>query len=159
MPSNKPKILHSASWWQDYHRNRAKRRARQEARASHGVHSTDGGGSGNFSTPHELQSQPTIITFLPHRDAPVYTLVQNDGSLASSSDPWAIRPPTQQNAPLLPARRAPAAPLSSIGINSHRRVPAAIAVQAEAYRRVQPSEDELLLRRLATRAQRDVKLR
>ncbi|KAJ6467407.1 hypothetical protein C8R45DRAFT_1106151 [Mycena sanguinolenta] len=136
--SPKFEILRSASYWQDFHRRRVHRdRARQE-RAKRQVVP----GSVDLIA-GAVPSQPPIITFIPNRPAPVYSLVQNDGSLVLSYDPTCIRmtpPATAGCENLLAARREP--PMSHGSLEDSRRRAARI------YPKPGPSEDEQLLSRL-----------
>ncbi|KAJ7606993.1 hypothetical protein DFH06DRAFT_1149727 [Mycena polygramma] len=153
---SRPKILHSATYWQEFHRNRAERRARQEERALRGV---GGGHDYGYALPGAQPSQPPIITFIPNRAAPLYTFVTNKGSLASSSDSLSIRPlPTTEHegdgdapVPELAARREAAPAPSEIGTQTHRRASVAIAARAQARLRAKPSDDEALVQRLQKR--------
>jgi hypothetical protein len=146
--AKKPKILHSASYWQEFHRNRAKRRARTVG-ASGGMSS-----SITYDAPGAFQAQ-SIITFIPNRAAPVYTHVQNNGSLAWSYDPLCIQsapPPNadQTRGPTLPAKYEPLPPPVQIAAQGHRRAIAERTQQLLATNK-KPSEDEQLLERLRRR--------
>ncbi|KAJ7468441.1 hypothetical protein B0H11DRAFT_2239001 [Mycena galericulata] len=86
-------VLHSASWWKDYHTNRARRRTRALA---------------NFAPDHtdglDLEPQQPVITFVPGRSAPIYSRVGPNGSLVplpSDSDSFASGPSTTTPAPLI----------------------------------------------------------
>ena len=136
--SSKPEILRSGSYWKDFHQRRAERQERRAQRqtAPGAAHLVAGA----------VPSQPPIITFIPNRDAPVYSLAQNDGTLVLSYDPNCIRstPPaarTNRGArSLLPARREPPPYAGSLE-ESRRRA-------AHKYNIQGPSEDEKLLARL-----------
>ncbi|KAJ6503456.1 hypothetical protein C8R47DRAFT_1067477 [Mycena vitilis] len=148
------KILHSGAYWQQYHRNRAERRARQEERSLRGLGSDNQYGYGLAGA---LPSQPPLITFIPNRAAPVYTFVQNNGTLAPSSDPLSIRPSpaaADHHDPVLPARRDAAPAPSQIGTATHRRESVAIAARAQSRLSAKPSADELLVQRFKRRADR-----
>ncbi|KAJ6499734.1 hypothetical protein C8R47DRAFT_1068626 [Mycena vitilis] len=145
------RILHSGAYWQQYHRNRAERRARQQERSLRGVPSDINDG---FGLPGAVPSQPPIITFVPNRPAPVYTFVQNNGTLASSYDPLSIRPSPSVgdnpdlSAALLPARREATTGPSQIGTATHRRKSVAIAARAQSRLSAKPTSDEVLVQRL-----------
>jgi hypothetical protein len=141
--TKKPRILHSGSYWQDFHQRRAERQRRA---AQYGSEGQGGSGNRHYDTSGSLQSPPLIVTFIPNRDAPLYTLVQNDGSLVTSYDALSIQPtppPTTGMAtdPALPARREAPQPYRN------RRQSAALR-RAEERLRARPTEDEILLERL-----------
>jgi hypothetical protein len=148
-------VYRSRSFWRDFHRNKKEREARMAQRAVRGVSGHD------YGALSELQQPGCIVTFVPNRDAPVYTLYQNNGSTVISSDPLSIQPlkgpPSiqplkgKENIPPLPARRAPPPPISSIGTSTHRCHCTEIVQRALARQKHQLSEDEILLRRLTER--------
>ncbi|KAJ7144885.1 hypothetical protein C8R43DRAFT_953678 [Mycena crocata] len=66
----KPQILHSGSWWKDYHENRRRQRQRRE--------------EGSAPAPTDLinfEPQQPVITFIPGRAVPVYSRVGSNGTL------------------------------------------------------------------------------
>jgi hypothetical protein len=113
--SKKPKILHSGSYWREFHRRRAERRARA---ANYGIQGEGGSRHPHYHNFDTLQSPPLIVTFIPNREAPLYTHVQNNGSLVTSYDPLSIQPTPsathgKETDPPLPARREPLPPYNS----------------------------------------------
>ncbi|KAF8137963.1 hypothetical protein K438DRAFT_1786181 [Mycena galopus ATCC 62051] len=139
--SHKPQILHSASYWKDFRLQRAESRTRLDQhaarqRAPGEAHVVSGAAF----------SQPPIITFMPNRPATVYSLAQNDGTLALSYNPNCIQstPPTANcKVKRLPARREP---LPCPGSLQETRRRAARKYQGT-------SEDEKLLARLTGRVE------
>ncbi|KAJ7074822.1 hypothetical protein B0H15DRAFT_957016 [Mycena belliarum] len=128
------KILRSRSYWADFHQARAARRAR--ANGTFHDHNSLG----------PLQAQAPIYTFVPNRVAPLVTVVQNNGTLVT-------RPMAILDVDLVepgPARAPVPAALTEIGILTHRRRAVAIADRAKMRLRQRPSDDEVLLARLAS---------
>ncbi|KAF8169323.1 hypothetical protein K438DRAFT_1983394 [Mycena galopus ATCC 62051] len=141
--SQKPEIIHSASYWKDYHRQRAKWCTQQEQRAARAMAPGD-----TLQVSSAVPSQPPIITFMPNRPAPVYSLLQNDGTLAMSYDSTCIHsspPPSNLDMKRLgvPAKCVPLPYPSSLA--ESRRHAAAKAQKSG------PSEDDKLLARLTGR--------
>ncbi|KAJ7858433.1 hypothetical protein B0H13DRAFT_2356490 [Mycena leptocephala] len=140
-----PKTLHSGCYWQEFHRRRAEREARTAQRRSRGA----AGSHNRYYEPDTLQSPPLIVTFIPNREAPLYTHVQNNRSLITSYDPLSIQPTppathARETDPPLPARCEPPPPY-----RSSRR---SVAIQrAEERLRTRPTDDEILLERLTKR--------
>ncbi|KAJ6508196.1 hypothetical protein C8R45DRAFT_1089398 [Mycena sanguinolenta] len=140
----RPEIIRSASYWKDFHQRRARIANRAQREMLPGaVHLPAGA----------IVSQPPFITFLPNRDAPVYGIVQNNGTLGRSYNPICIQPtlpPPANNARAqkkLPARRDP---LPCPGnLEKHRRR----AARKYRHRPNGPSEDEKLLQRLTRTSQ------
>ncbi|KAJ7119384.1 hypothetical protein C8R46DRAFT_1050812 [Mycena filopes] len=133
MANKKSKTLRSASYWRDFHRQRALR----AARAARGPIDPES------LTLGAVPSTQAIVTFIPNRSAPVYSLRQNDGSLVRSYDPTSIQPnPPAQEDKRLPARREKPPPLSSLSTAAKR---------ASARQGPQLSADDILLERLQPR--------
>ncbi|KAJ7448728.1 hypothetical protein FB451DRAFT_1187545 [Mycena latifolia] len=133
MPAEKPKILCSASYWHDFHRSRAERRARIARGAP--VNEEDG---------PPMYDSSTIYTFVPHRILPLVGFQQRDGSIIPAQNP---PPPVPANAPHATGTifYAP----SSIGVKTHRHRAAEIERWARAIMDARPDADTLLLARLA----------
>ncbi|KAJ7667884.1 hypothetical protein DFH06DRAFT_1126575 [Mycena polygramma] len=117
-----PKILHSASWWQDFHR----RKANNPRRAPH---------TPDFDNPAAGGDQGQVYTFVPTRATPIVGTIQNDGRLLYSSSE--------------PAPNSTPPPLSNETRRARKERPRPAAVQrAEARLLSRPSADEALLARL-----------
>jgi hypothetical protein len=129
MPKSVPKVLHSGSWWQDFHRNRREREARR-----------------NNPQPAlrydaaPVTEQGQIWTFIPTRSRPSVGTVQNDGSILYTT-------PEPERGAALDFRPAPSSAHAS-GSSSYRPHRSAATQRAEARLRTRPSEDEQLLARL-----------
>ncbi|KAF8192328.1 hypothetical protein K438DRAFT_1970134 [Mycena galopus ATCC 62051] len=139
--SQKPEIIRSASYWKDFHCRRAKIRAQQEQRTERPIAPGDA-----HVVSGVVPSQPPIIMFMPNRPAPVYSLAQNNGTLAVLYDPTCIRPtPPASNLEMksLPARCVPP-PYSGSLVESQRCAAGKSQIPG-------PSEDEKLLARLTAR--------
>lgn len=94
MSTEKPR--RSAAYWRDFHRDRARRLARTD--------------NPSYSTFGAVPTPNPIVTFIPNRTAPVYSLIQNDGSLVTSYDPTSVQTTAPANTAAeraLPARREP----------------------------------------------------
>ncbi|KAJ7467753.1 hypothetical protein B0H11DRAFT_2239168 [Mycena galericulata] len=113
-------ILHSRSWWADFHRRKAAacishRAPQPPTNADFGV----------------LEDQHAVYTFTPHRLAPLVTTTRNDGTRVTLvSGPLLVQPLPA------PAIRRP--------LKASRA-----AQRAQAILDARPSADELLLARLA----------
>jgi hypothetical protein len=133
MPKTYPKVLHSGSWWQDFHRNRREREAR---RSNHPTSPFDAAPVGE---------QGQIWTFIPTRSRPSVGTVQNDGRISYMTP----EPETGTALDFRPASSSAHASSSS----SYRPHRSAATQRAEARLRARPSEDERLLARLQESSQ------
>ncbi|KAJ7159894.1 hypothetical protein C8R43DRAFT_947978 [Mycena crocata] len=137
-----PKILHSGTYWRDFHRNRARRLELRHQQSSRRLSSYD------YNALGPLHDQPPIFTFIPNRATPVITTVQNDGTLRHSYDPreeLAAAARKNPSAPLPAATKAPNAA-------KRRKASAAdaIAERARTILKNRPDPDEVLLARLTS---------
>ncbi|KAJ7779969.1 hypothetical protein B0H16DRAFT_1448402 [Mycena metata] len=106
------------------------------------------GGASNdhlYLPPGAIPPQHPIVTFVPNRDEPIYTHIQNDGSLVSSSDAFSLKPVHSHRKINQPrARRDPPPPLSQ----HPGRYTSEVTRRIEAKRKAQPSSEELILQSL-----------
>ncbi|KAJ7262795.1 hypothetical protein B0H12DRAFT_1231209 [Mycena haematopus] len=96
-----PRLIHSPSWWADFHRRRRERAERAERAAS------------STGDPLPIGDQGLVYTFTRQWVAPLVSVVQNDGTLRTvAMGPLDPSPPAPRpNLPLKPsavARRAQA---------------------------------------------------
>ncbi|KAJ7839064.1 hypothetical protein B0H13DRAFT_1911453 [Mycena leptocephala] len=129
MPKSVPKVLHSGSWWQDFHRNRREREARRNNPQP----------ALRYEAP-PVTEQGQIWTFVPTRSQPSVGTVQNDGRIVYTM-------PEPATGAALDFRPAPSSAHAS-GSGGYRSLRSAATQRAEARLRARPSEDEQLLARL-----------
>ncbi|KAJ6591795.1 hypothetical protein DFH09DRAFT_1306512 [Mycena vulgaris] len=115
-------ILHSASYWNDVRHLRDVRAARAQSHPLSG------------QSWRALQYQVPLITFTPQRDGPIFTVLQNDGTLRMDTGHSRIHPDST-----MAPRRPHVVPATGV------------AARAQAILDARPSADEQLLARLAAR--------
>ncbi|KAJ7490226.1 hypothetical protein B0H11DRAFT_1912236 [Mycena galericulata] len=106
-PQMPPKyeVLHSGSWWKDFHDNRRRRRAQQANFEA------------NPPLPNgvNLETEHPAITFVPGRSAPIYSRVTPQGSLVPLPGYPAPEPRTAHPPPLrIPTTATHACPPSKV---------------------------------------------
>ncbi|KAJ7720537.1 hypothetical protein B0H16DRAFT_1474369 [Mycena metata] len=102
-----------------------------------------------------VRTPQPIVTFVPNRDAPIFTHVQNNGSLVTSSDSLSIQPVEKRRPVNQPrAKREPDTPLAQTLVR-YRPYSSELTRRVEAKRGARPSEEEVLLRRLQEGLRRD----
>ncbi|KAJ7749887.1 hypothetical protein B0H16DRAFT_1724777 [Mycena metata] len=127
----------SHTFWQDFHYRRQRR-----SRALRG--SSD---DGSHLPASAIPTAHPIVTFIPNRAVPIFTHIQNDGSLVTSSDPLSIRPVQgYRTINQAHARRDPGPPL--VQPPGGYRYSSELTRRIEARQQAQPSAEELLLQRL-----------
>lgn len=142
MPAAQP--LRSAAYWRDFHRQRALRR-------------DQGPNGGRFRTFGAVATAHPIVTFIPNRAAPVYSLAQNDGTLIQSYHPSTIQttPPIRNAAERAkPAISKPstATMSSSASAASGARARTSTATRGKTPRPPKLTAEEDLMRRIRARA-------
>ncbi|KAJ7702506.1 hypothetical protein B0H16DRAFT_1748270 [Mycena metata] len=142
MPAEQP--LRSPEYWRAFHRQRALRRDR-------------GPNPPRFLTFGAVPTPQPIVTFIPNRAAPVYSFVQNDGSLVQSYNPTALQttPPVKSAAErALPAmsKRTTATTSTSASAASSARGRHSNASRGKTPRAPKLTAEAELLRRFRARA-------